>query len=317
MRALQWDGQRLALNASYPQPQADSMMALVRVRLAGICSTDLQIFRGYMGFQGIPGHEYTDIVVDGPEILLGKRVVGEINFGCEKCHQCLQGLQRHCPDRRVMGILQADGCFAEYVAVPVANLHSIPDTISDIQAVFVEPLAAAYEIIEQIHVRSVDSILVIGDGKLGFLCAQVLSTTGCKVTLVGKYSHKLSLARQFGIQTLLLHNWSSQKADIVVEATGSEAGLALAMEAVRPRGTLVLKSTIATAHRLSLAPLVINEITVVGSRCGHFPPALHALEMQHIKVEPFLEAIYSLSNAIQAVEHAARPGACKIFIQME
>jgi len=315
MRAAHWNGQRLHIEKHYPTPQADAQTALVRVHLAGICSTDLQIFQGYMGFQGIPGHEFVGVVEEGPAGLIGQRVVAEINFACGQCHLCRQALERHCPTRQVMGIVQADGAFAEYVAVPVANLHPVPDHVSDEAAVFTEPLAAAFEILEQVHLQPTHQVVVLGDGKLGLLCAQVLHLTGAQVCLVGRHAHKLEVARALGIQTAILSDAPLSQADVVVEATGSTTGLQLAIETVRPRGTLVLKSTVATDHNLSLAPLVIHEITVVGSRCGRFPPALQALAHKRLSVQPLITEVYRLRDAGDAVAHAARRGVLKILLR--
>jgi len=316
VQALVWDGQHLRLETTYPTPQADETTAVVRVRLAGMCATDLQILQGYMGFHGIPGHEFVGEVSAGPAELVGTRVVAEINFACGHCPVCIQGLGRHCPTRRVMGILKADGSFAEYVSVPVANLHPVPDSVTDEAAVFTEPLAAAFEILEQMHVQPSDDVVILGDGKLGLLCAQVLHSAGAQVCVVGKHPHKLALLHPLGIPTVLLADWRPRLADIVVEATGSTGGLALAIESIRPRGTLVLKSTVTTTHALSLAPLVINEITVVGSRCGRFPPALHALEDQRVMVAPLIERVYPLTEGMAAVAHALRPGSLKILLRM-
>jgi len=316
VHALVWDGRELRLDTAYATPQADGATALVRVHLAGICATDLQIFQGYMGFQGVPGHEFVGEVRAGPAALLGQRVVGEINFACGRCPVCAQGLGRHCPTRRVMGILHADGSFAEYVSVPVSNLHPVPASVADEAAVFTEPLAAALEILEQVHVQPGADVVVLGDGKLGLLCAQVLHSTGARVCVVGKHPHKLRLLDQLGISTAVLSDWQPHPADVVVEATGSTTGLQLAMTILRPRGTLVLKSTVATAHALSLAPLVINEIVVIGSRCGRFPPALQALAHQRVAVAPLIDRIYPLAEGLAAVVHASRPGTLKILLHM-
>ena len=315
MHAWYWDGQRLRLDPHYPEPTADDATAIVRVRLAGICSTDLQIFQGYMGFQGVPGHEFVGEVQSGPALLMGKRVVGEINFACGRCTLCAQQLGRHCPERRVMGILRADGSFAEYLAIPVANLHPVPDSLTDEAAVFTEPLAAAFEITEQVHLQPTNEVLVLGDGKLGLLCAQVLQQTGARVQVVGKHPEKLRFLQKLGLRTTLLTDWQPAPADVVVEATGSTTGLALAMTAVRPRGTLVLKSTVATEHTLSLAPLVIHEVTVVGSRCGPFAPALRALTHRQVTVTPLITHIYPLTAGADAVAHAARAGTLKILLR--
>lgn len=315
MRALQWDGSRLRFNSSYPKPKKTGHSALIRVHLAGICSTDLQIFKGYMGFQGVPGHEFIGEVSEGPDSLCGKRVVGEINFACGRCEYCRRGLGRHCSDRSVMGILGADGAFAEFVSMPVSNLHLVPEEITDEEAVFTEPLAAAFEILEQVQVDPGDDVLVLGDGKLGMLCAQVLKLTGARVTVMGKHEGKLALVKNTGVRTLHLDSWKPRLFDVVVEATGSDSGLKLAMSAVRPRGTLVLKSTIAGDHRVSLAPLVVNEITVVGSRCGPFPDALQALREKSISVTPLIEKVYPLAEGLDAVAHASRPGTRKILLR--
>jgi len=315
MRALYWDGGALKFRENHPEPKTTGGEAIVRVRLAGICSTDLQIFQGYMGFRGVPGHEFVGEVVKGAPALAGTRVVGEINFGCGFCESCRRGLARHCSKRRVMGILNADGCFAEFVTVPARNLHAVPESVSDEEAVFTEPLAAAFEILEQVEVDFTREVLVLGDGKLGILCAQVLAITGARVTLVGKHADKLKLAKGAGVRTVLLADWKPKLFDIVVEATGSTSGLEAALAAVRPRGTLVLKSTVASAHNLSLAPLVINEVTVVGSRCGVFPPALEALARKKIAVTPLIEKVYPLGEGLAAVAQAGKRGARKILLR--
>ncbi|HEX7229711.1 MAG TPA: alcohol dehydrogenase catalytic domain-containing protein [Candidatus Binatia bacterium] len=314
MRALYWDGRELSFLPSFDAPTPEST-ALIKVHLAGICATDLQIFAGYMAFTGVPGHEFVGSVEQGPAELIGKRVVGEINFGCGECPACRQRLDRHCPNRRVMGILNANGAFAEYVAVPCKNLHLVPENITDEEAVFVEPLAAAFEILTQIHPTPGDDVLVLGDGKLGNLCAQVLQLTGANVTALGKHSDKLSLLNNLGIRTQLLEKWQPHLFDIVVEATGSLSGFELALSAVRPRGTLVLKSTIAGMHQVSLAPLVINEINVIGSRCGPFPQALAALSAKQVSVTPLIEEIYRLDDGLSAVGRAGKRGTRKILLR--
>ncbi|HXV79334.1 MAG TPA: alcohol dehydrogenase catalytic domain-containing protein [Candidatus Binatia bacterium] len=325
MQALYWDSHELSLHSSYPTPQTSKIVgavgsrpgpfALIKVHLAGICSTDLQIFKGYMNFRGVPGHELVGSVVEGPQELIHERVVGEINFACGRCDYCQRGLARHCPSRSVMGILRADGAFAEFVAVPVANLHAVPENVSDEEAVFTEPLAAAFEILEQVQVNPGDEVLVLGDGKLGILCAQVLRLTGARVTALGKHEEKLKLIKRSGVRTMLLSDWQPRPFDVVVEATGSPSGLQLAMSAVRPRGTLVLKTTIADDHDVSLAPVVINEISVVGSRCGPFAPALEALAKKSVLVTPLIEKVYPMSAGVEAVSHAGLPGARKVLLQ--
>lgn len=315
MRALYWDGQELRLERAYVAPRAGDREALLRVRLAGVCSTDLQILRGYMGFRGVLGHEMVGELVEGPAKLVGKRMVAEINYACRNCEFCGRGLPRHCLRRRVMGIAGADGSFAEFVAVPVENLHAVPDAVSDEEAVFTEPLAAAFEILEQVSVSADEEILVLGDGKLGMLCAQVLRSRARRVSVVGKHPRKLALLRELGIEAVLLSGWRPAPADIVVEATGSSSGLQLALAAARPRGTLVLKSTVPGEHHAALAPLVVNEITVIGSRCGPFPPALEALANKSVSVTPLIDRTYPLGEGPEAVAQARRPGTLKILIR--
>lgn len=313
MRALVLDAGGVHV-ADRPEPEGGAGLAIVRVSLAGICRTDLELIDGYMGFRGVLGHEFVGSVVDGPAALMGRRVVGEINFACRRCETCLGGLARHCPNRRVMGILGADGAFAEMVAVPPVNLHVVPDGVSDEAAVFTEPLAAAFEILEQVPVRTGLDTVVLGDGKLGQLVAQVLAQAGARILAVGRHVAKLDLLARRGIATVELSDWDRSPADLVVEATGTPQGLALALAATRPRGTVVLKSTIAAQHGVDLAPLVINEITVVGSRCGTFAPALHALETRSVEVEPLISARRSLDDAVDALSLAATPGILKVLL---
>ena len=315
MQVLHWDGCELRLTGTHRVPVAADGVALVKVYLAGICSTDLQILKGYMGFTGVPGHEFVGTVREGPRDLVGKRVVGEINFGCGHCDYCRRDLSRHCPNRRVMGILNADGAFAEYVAVPVANLHAVPENVSDEAAVFAEPLAAAFEMLTQMQFNLGDEVLVLGDGKLGNLCAQVLRLTGAKITAVGKHADKLALLKKAGVRTIQLSDWQPRLFDVVVEASGSASGLELALSAVRPRGTVILKSTIAGNHQVSLAPIVINEINLIGSRCGPFAEALDALAGQQVSVTPLIERVYGLADGVDALRHAAKPGARKILLR--
>jgi len=334
MRALYWDGHELSLRSHHPTlgsrvedggsritggrpSEGDKPRALIKVHLAGICSTDLQILKGYMGFTGVPGHEFVGSVVDGPVEIRGKRVVGEINFGCGVCDACRRDLARHCPNRSVMGILNADGAFADYLLAPAENLHVVPESVDDEAAVFTEPLAAAFEILTQIQLNPGDEVLVLGDGKLGSLCAQVVRLSGAKITALGKHPDKLALIKKAGVRTISLQDWQPRLFDVVVEATGSASGLELALNAVRPRGTLILKSTIAGNHQVSLAPIVINEINVIGSRCGPFPDALNALAARQVAVAPLIEKIYSLDDGVAAVAHAAGRGARKILLRAE
>jgi threonine dehydrogenase-like Zn-dependent dehydrogenase len=253
-------------------------------------------------------------VSEGPAEWKGKRVVSEINFACGVCETCARGLGRHCPARTVMGISKADGAMAERVAVPVANLHEVGEGVTDEAAVFAEPLAAAFEILEQVHVTAATRCTVLGDGKLGLLVAQVLHQAGARVLAVGKHKDKLALLSRRGVRTALLREWDRAQADLVVEATGTAAGLELAVSATRPRGTLVLKSTVADKSSLHLAPIVIHEITVVGSRCGSFPPALRALEARSIDTASLVSATFPLSKAVEALRRAADPGVRKVLL---
>ncbi|RMG08710.1 MAG: hypothetical protein D6731_21240 [Planctomycetota bacterium] len=315
MKALHWDGSTLSLRSDVPDPEPREGEALVKVRLAGICSTDLQIFKGYMGFQGIPGHEFVGEVEAGPEEWKGKRVVAGINFACRTCEWCRSGRDRHCPTRTVMGILGADGAFAERMRVPVANLHEVPDAIPDEVAVFAEPLAAAFRIEEQVSLPADAEVIVLGDGKLGLLCAQVQHARGRRVTVVGRHPKKLALAAAVGMHTAVADEFKPRQVDMVVEATGSEKGLELAMACTRPLGILVLKSTVAAEHKVSLAPVVINELQLVGSRCGSFPPALEVLAEERIDVRPMISDVFPLDRGVEAVEKAAARGTLKVLLR--
>jgi threonine dehydrogenase-like Zn-dependent dehydrogenase len=313
MRALYWDG-ATAKVIDKPTPTASGNTAVIRVALAGVCATDLELTKGYMSFRGVLGHELVGRVTDGPDEWKGKRVVAEINFGCGLCADCKRGLARHCARRTVMGILDADGAFAEHVEVPVENLHEVPDGVRDDAAVFVEPLAAAFEILEQIHVVPGTECTVLGDGKLGLLVAQVLHAAGARVLVVGRHADKLAIANKRGIPTVLAGDWSKKKADVVVEATGEHATLATAIAATRPRGKLVLKSTAAGSTTVDLSPVVVQEISIVGSRCGSFAPALHALASGAVDVTPLIGLRFPLRDAVRALENAARPGMLKVLI---
>ncbi|HLY36959.1 MAG TPA: alcohol dehydrogenase catalytic domain-containing protein, partial [Candidatus Binatia bacterium] len=301
MRALRWDGTRLTLARDVREPVPAAGEALVRVRLAGICRTDLEITRGYLAFRGTPGHEWVGEVVAADPTWQGARVVGEINLGCGTCPACVSGLARHCPHRRVTGIVGADGALADCLVLPVANLHRVPDAVADRDAVFTEPLAAAFEILDQLPTLASRRAIVLGDGKLGLLVAQVLAGAGANVQLAGRHEAKLARARALGIRT----GDPEPGADLVVDASGSPDGLVRALALVRPRGTVVLKTTVAAEHRLDLAPAVINEVTLVGSRCGRFAPALLALAEGRVAVAPLIDAVYPLDDAVTAVAHAA------------
>jgi threonine dehydrogenase-like Zn-dependent dehydrogenase len=314
VRALVFDGESARV-AERPEPEPLPDHAIVRVSLAGVCDTDLELARGYLGFRGILGHEFVGRVAEGPAEWLDRRVVGEINFACRACPLCARGLGRHCPARTVMGIAGADGAFAELVRVPVANLHAVPDAISDEAAVFCEPLAAAFEIVEQVRVEPGVRCTVLGDGKLGLLAAQVLSLAGARVLAVGRHPEKLAILRVRGIEAVHERDWRGKRAPLVVEATGSAQGFERAVAATLPRGTLVLKSTLAERPAVDLAPLVIHEISVVGSRCGPFPPALRALELGSVDVLPLVCERVPLGAADDALRRAAQPGALKVLVE--
>jgi threonine dehydrogenase-like Zn-dependent dehydrogenase len=311
VRALRWDGTRLVVAHDVPEPTPSPGDALVRVHLAGVCRTDLEITRGYLGFRGTPGHEWVGHVERADDArLVGARVVGDINVACGTCPACRAGLGRHCPTRRVLGIVGADGAFADKLVLPATNLHRVPDAVDDRTAVFTEPLAAAFEILDQVPDVAGTRAVVLGDGKLGLLVAQVLAGAGADVVLAGRHPEKLGRAGALGIAT----GEPAPGADVVVDATGSASGLGRALDLVRPRGTIVLKTTVAAAHRLDLAPAVINEVTIVGSRCGRFAPALDALATRRVQVAPLVDAVYPLDDALPAFAHAARPGTLKILV---
>ena len=314
MRALHFDG-KAARVIDVPEPEDFADSALVQVSLAGVCDTDLQLVRGYMQFRGVLGHEFVGTVVAGPDELLGRRVVGEINFACENCSACHAGMQRHCPARRVLGIRGADGAFAEFVRIPAANLHVVPDGIPDEAAVFAEPLAAAFEILEQIEIEQGQSCVVLGDGKLGLLIAQVLRDAGGRVLAVGKHPQKLVILDRLGIETVARSEWTPQPTSLVVEASGSRDGFAAAVAAVKARGTIVLKSTVAERFSVDLAPLVVNEVRVIGSRCGPFPPALRALENGAVEVAPLISDRVPLHRADEALRRAGIPGTLKVLVE--
>lgn len=316
MRALVYDGQ-LKLVRDYLQPEPPPGEALVRVRLAGICNTDLEIVRGYMGFRGVLGHEFVGVVEEcADESLIGQRVVGEINCYCGECPTCRAGAPTHCPNRTTLGIWGRDGAFADYLSLPVANLHTVPEALSDATAVFVEPLAAALEILEQVHVKPTDRVVVLGDGKLGLLVAQVLALTGCRLVVGGHHEEKLDILRQRGMKARLVSELPKEKADVVVDCTGHPDGFAAARELVKPRGTLVLKSTFHGDVQVNLSTLVVDEITLVGSRCGPFAPALHLLERDLVDVESLISATYPLDEGLAAFERAQQKGVLKVLLDM-
>lgn len=316
MLAVVFDGKTASL-VEHPKPKCAKGEALIAVRAAGVCSTDLEILKGYMGFRGVMGHEFVGTVVEGPPSWVAKRVVGEINCVCGRCDMCTSGLSNHCRNRGVVGIDRRDGVFAEFVSMPVANLHVVPDGMDDAAAVFVEPLAAALQVLRQVRVEGAGVVVVIGDGRLGQLVARVMKLTGARCLLVGRYPAKLDAAEKQGIETVLAEAFvPAAKAGIVVEASGSPGGLELAMRTVRPRGTIVLKSTFAGGGP-NLSPLVVNEVTVVGSRCGPFPDAIAALASGKIDVSALVACRFGLGGALEALEAAGKPENIKVLIDVQ
>lgn len=315
MKAVYFDETGLSVRDDLEEPTLQSDEVLVKVLKAGICETDLQLVKGYMGFQGILGHEFVGKPVTGK--YAGLRVVGEINCSCRKCAYCQSDLGNHCPHRSVLGILNHDGAFAEYIAVPQQNLHLIPDSLNDDCATFVEPVAAAFRVLEQLALTGEEKIIVLGDGRLGNLCAQVLKLAGCdRMLVIGKHREKLAVLREMGLQTIVLDQVEKGKrADVVVDCTGSPTGLPLALELVKPCGTVVMKTTVAGTHNLSMAPVVIDEVSLIGSRCGPFPPAIDALTRGDVLVEPLINDRYHLSDASLAMVKAASPGVFKILLE--
>lgn len=301
---------------THPEPDARDGEVPVRLIQAGICETDLQLMQGYLGFHGVLGHEFVGVAEAGA--FKGRRVVGEINCACRDCELCESGLGNHCPNRSVLGIVDHDGAFAETICVPEVNLHLVPDDLSDDEAVFVEPVAAALQIPAQLDLGSFEHTIVLGDGRLGNLCAQVLMMYGCRCTLVGKHREKLELFDEMGINTALLSEVSPDRsADLVVDCTGSPSGLPTACQFVRPRGTIVMKTTVAGDSGPSLAPVVIDELTLVGSRCGPFAEALGALSRGEIHVTPLISARFPLSEAESALHVAGHSPNLKVLLDIQ
>ena len=320
MKAVIFDKEVKFVN-NYPKPVPQKGEALIRITLAGICNTDYEISKGYMGYTGILGHEAVGTVEevnDEDKSLLGKRVVSEISYGCKdpNCPYCAEKLYRHCPNRHTLGILNKDGCFAEYMTMPLEVLFEVPDNVTDEQAVFVEPLAAACEITEQLHIKPFEKVIVLGDGKLGLITALTLHAQNIDVTLVGKHNNKLDIAKAQGIKTCLLQNFMIEKKyDVTVEATGSVSGFETALALTKPRGVLVLKSTVAASKEFNLAPIVIDEITVLGSRCGQFGPALRLLANNRIDFSPLISAVYNAEDAIEAFEKNKERDVLKVLLK--
>jgi threonine dehydrogenase-like Zn-dependent dehydrogenase len=319
MQSLWLENQALSLR-EIPRPHKLGEV-LIRVRLSGICGTDLELVRGYYPFTGVPGHEFVGEVVEMPDASaalsvawVGKRVVGEINVVCGGCEQCRDGRPTHCENRTVLGINNRDGVHAEYTSLPLANLLLVPDSVPDEGAVFTEPLAAALEIQEQVHLKPADRILLIGAGRLGQLVAQTLALTGCDLRVVARHPHQQALLEARQIRLISEDEIQPRRWDVVVEATGSPSGFELARQAVRPRGTLVLKSTYRGEMTLNWSPFVVDEITIVGSRCGPFAPALRLLERGEVDPTVLIAERHPLSRALEAYEDAKKPGMLKVLM---
>jgi len=322
MNALWLENNQISLR-DVPQPRKPNE-ALIKIRKAGICSTDLELVKGYYPYTGILGHEFVGEVValtpdPSPsrrgEIKIGQRVVGEINVSCDQCEQCLNGRPTHCENRTVLGIVNRDGTFAEFTTLPMTNLHIVPASVSDEMAVFTEPLAAALEIQQQIHIQPTDRVLLVGAGRLGQLIAQTLALTGCDLHVVARHKRQQELLRARGIKIISEEEVQPWRWDIVVEATGSPSGFSLAKQAIRPRGTLVLKSTYKGEINVNFSSIVVDEINIIGSRCGPFEPALRLMESKQVDPTVLIDAEYSMGEVLKAFEHAAESGVLKVLVK--
>lgn len=314
MRALVYDGQ-LKLQ-DVPLPHLGDGEALLKIRLAGICNTDLEIIHGYKGFTGILGHEYVAEIVDGVPDRIGQRVVGEINVACGTCDFCIRGIPSQCRKRTVVGMIDHSGAFAEFLTLSIDNLYIVPDTITDEQAVFVEPLAAATQILQQVHIHPDDDVVIIGAGKLGLLCAQVVALTGANLSVVVRHKKQAQLLQKWGIKSIYRDDIENGHSGIVIDCTGTAQGFSDAMAIVEPRGTIVLKSSYTDIPRIDITQIVVNEITVVGSRCGSFSTALRYLERGLIDVDSLIDSQYMLDDALDAITHAGEKGVLKVLLKI-
>ncbi|UCE17347.1 MAG: alcohol dehydrogenase catalytic domain-containing protein [Gemmatimonadota bacterium] len=316
MRALVFNG-KLRFEMSYPDPSMEEGEALIRVLCVGICNTDLEIVKGYMSYSGIVGHEFVGVVEDcHDQRWIGKRVVGEINCGCGSCRICQNGIEKHCPERTVLGIVRRNGVCADYITLPVENLHMIPDSIADEEAVFVEPLAAAFRVVEQVPIASSHKVIVLGDGKLGLLVVQVMQMMRCDLTLIGKHESKLRIAQQQGIAAAFAEQYKGGKADVVVDCTGSPDGFESALGLTRPEGILILKSTFAQKANLNMSPIVVDEMTLIGSRCGPFGPAIDGLARGVIRVKPLVTRIMPFEMGVEAFGIASQRETLKVLLRV-
>lgn len=317
MQALVFDGARIGYDPAYPDPCPPPGEALVRVTAAGVCSTDLEILRGYMSFRGVPGHEFVGVVEAASDpAWVGRRVVGEINAACGVCPTCRAGRPTHCPQRTTLGISGRDGAFARYLTLPLTNLHVVPEAVTDATAVFTEPLAAALEVLQQVHIQPTARVAILGAGRLGQLLARVLRLTSCELVVWARYPSQAARLRRLGIDVRESPDYPAVWADVVVEATGRPEGLAAARRLVRPRGVLVLKSTYHGLTQADFTGLVVDEVTLVGSRCGPFAPALRLLASGLAPVEDLIDAEYPLNAGEAALTHAAQPGTLKVVMRI-
>jgi threonine dehydrogenase-like Zn-dependent dehydrogenase len=300
----------------YPEPQPGAGEVKIRVHLAGICATDLEIARGYMDLTGVPGHEFVGTVVAGPPALLEQRVVAEINCPCLSCDLCRRGLSNHCPRRTVLGIAGRDGAFAEYLTIPARNCHPVPPAVTDQQAVFVEPLAAAVHVLDAVPNQPGARVAVLGSGRLGLLVAQVLARQDVRLEVIGRNPRTLDFCNRRGIRTRHVDDLApAREHDCVVDCTGAPEGLRLALKLCRPRGTIILKSTYAEPAAIDLAPVVVNEIQVTGNRCGPFPAALQLLAEHRVAVDELVGAVYPLEHGVEALAAAAQPDHIKVLLR--
>ncbi len=315
MKAIYFDGTPSI--ADLPQPVPQQKEAFIRVLRSGICNTDLEIIKGYMDFKGVLGHEWVGVVEQCPELsFINKRVVGEINIGCGTCWYCKNSLQRHCPRRRVVGISGKDGALAQFLTLPLDNLHPIPDSIADEEAVFVEPLAAALQILEQTSIRPSDQVAVVGDGKLGQLVAQVLKLTGCELVLLGHHQEKLRIAAQLGISVATQGVIKGKNYDLIIECSGCPDGIQHALRLVRPCGRIIVKSTFREKVELDIARTVVDEVQLIGSRCGPFAPAIRLLSQKLVQVRPLITKTFPLTRGVEALEFAsANKQSLKVLIE--
>lgn len=317
MKGLWLEDRKMSFRTDLPLPKLEADDVLIKVLLAGVCSTDLEMVRGYYDFTGVLGHEFVGLVQDhnGHPELLGKRVIGDINISCGECERCLLQESSQCMHRKTLGIFDYDGVFAEYCKLPSKNLTIVPDAVSDVLAAFTEPTAAALRILDQIQVRPSDRVIVVGAGRLGLLIAQALKNTGCDLKVVVRRPEPAAILAGWGIKSVYPEEITGELADIVVEVTGSPEGFALSRSMTRARGTLVLKSTFAGDVSMNLSRLVVDEITLVGSRCGNYPAGLRALAAGLIQVGELVDSIHSLDQGCKAIECAGQPGVLKVLIR--